>query len=111
MADTLQHSLPEPVPRYGVGRDTYETATLDQSSISTPVTTRCSTVTFRKHFGEVLGHVVVFGGTFEVAKHLGGELAGGVDTAAFRAHAETFGSALVEFGAVLFLAVRVDSHD
>ena len=31
-----------------------------------------------KHLGEVLGHVVVLGGAFEVAKHLCGELADSV---------------------------------
>ena len=40
------------------------------------------------------------GGAFEVAKQLEGELTGGVDTAAFRADAEAFGSALVEVGSI-----------
>jgi hypothetical protein len=39
---------------------------------------------------------------FEVAKHLGGELASSVNTAAFRAHAEVFGSVLVEVSSVVF---------
>ena len=36
----------------------------------------------REHFGEVFGHVGMLGSAFEVAKHLSGKLAGGVDAAA-----------------------------
>ena len=64
----------------------------------------------REEFGEVFGHIGMFGGVFEVAKHLVRELAGSINSAAFGANAEAFGSALVEVGSVVFLAVRIDSH-
>lgn len=49
----------------------------------------------REEFGEVFGHVLVLGGAFEVAKHLGRELAGGIDPAATSSYAELFGSLVV----------------
>lgn len=64
----------------------------------------------RKQFGKVFSHVAVLGGTFEIAKHLGGELTCSVDTTTFRVNAEAFGNAFAEVDSVVLLAVHVDSH-
>ena len=69
-----------------------------------------SNVRGREYVSEFFSHVLMLGGAFKIAKHLAGELAGGVDAAAFGADTEAFGCALVEVGAVVFLAVRIDSH-
>lgn len=60
----------------------------------------------REKFGEIHSHVGRSGSAFEVTKHLGQELAGNIDSAAFRRDTE----ALVEIGVIALLAVRVDYY-
>lgn len=60
--------------------------------------------------GEALDHVVVLGSAFEIAKHLGGEHAGGVDTAAAGSDTELFGCFVEEIGTAIAFSIRPNSR-